>query len=275
MMLAAQPGAACCPALPSLVLVHAFPLGRRMWRPQFNGLGRQWPVLAVDLRGLGDSPGMTDEPADLGLLADDIAETLTALRVGPVVACGLSMGGYVVMALARRHPDLLSGLVLADTRHGADTPLRRAGRTELADRVRRENSVRAIVDDLAPGFVGATTHARRPQVVAEVARLVRAAPPRTVAWLLEAMAARPDSAPVMRSLTVPTLVIGGMEDLTCPPALAQQTAGLIRDCQTYWVPEAGHLSSLENPAAFDAAVVSWLRAHWPGRDSSDPPACYA
>jgi 3-oxoadipate enol-lactonase len=66
----------------------------------------------------------------------------------------------------------------------------------------------------------------------------------------------------LRALPVPALVMTGCEDRTSPPELARQTADLIADVRTHWVPAAGHLASLENPVDLDRTLVAWLANHW-------------
>src|SRR5947209_8463077 len=113
---------------PALVLLHAFPLDRTMWQPQLAALSDVSRVIALDLPGFGESSPAA--PFSIEGAADAVAEFLAALDVPKAVVCGLSMGGYVALALARRHADKLAGLILADTRAGVDDRTAKAGRTK-------------------------------------------------------------------------------------------------------------------------------------------------
>src|SRR5436309_7326571 len=107
---------------PAVVLLHAFPLSRSMWRPQREDLQSVCRVITPDLRGFGGTGGF-EGPPSVDQMADDVAALLDALPVNePVVVGGLSMGGYVALAFARRFAGRLRGLILADTRAEADTP---------------------------------------------------------------------------------------------------------------------------------------------------------
>ena len=107
---------------PPVVLLHAFPLARAMWRPQVEALSPAYRLLVPDLRGFGGSSPLSAAPS-IETMADDVAALLDALKIAePVVLGGLSMGGYVALAFARRHAQRLRGLVLADTRAEADSP---------------------------------------------------------------------------------------------------------------------------------------------------------
>ncbi|CCH34547.1 alpha/beta hydrolase [Actinosynnema sp. NPDC047251] len=224
-----------------LVLLHAFPLDGRMW----DGVRAVLDPITPDLRGRGREP-------DLGTFADDVLRDLDRRGLERVVVGGCSMGGYVAMALLRRAPDRVAGLVLADTRCTADDDAARAGRLAMADRVLAQG-VGWLPDGLAPGLVGPSPAAG---VVERVAELVLAQPAAEVAWAQRAMAARPDSRDVLAAVDVPALVLVGSEDALTPPAVARDLADVLR-AEYVELPGVGHLTPVEAPEAFAAAVLDW------------------
>jgi len=117
-----------------VVLLHAFPLSRVVFDDQARGLADRARVVLPDLRGFGESPTGDDEPS-LDRMADDVAALLDRLGLERVVLGGLSMGGYVVMAFLRRHPERVSGVVLMDTKSGADPAAARENRLQVAEAV--------------------------------------------------------------------------------------------------------------------------------------------
>src|SRR6266498_804544 len=117
---APEPAGPPRPMAPPVTLLHAFPLDSRMWLPQVEALGG-YQAIVPDLRGFGAAREAAVEVTSMDLLADDIAELLDERELERAVLCGLSMGGYVALAFARRHPERLGGLVLCDTRAGADS----------------------------------------------------------------------------------------------------------------------------------------------------------
>jgi pimeloyl-ACP methyl ester carboxylesterase len=245
-----------------LVLLHAFPLSSRMWQAQLDELpgqdGTEARVLAVDLRGSGGTPLGEDEPA-LELLADDVALLLDRAGIDRVVLGGLSLGGYVAMAFARRYRDRLAGLLLADTKAEADTEEARANRERVARTVLEQSSVRLLVEEQLPEpLLGPTTARRSPELVAHVRKMVEEATPEGVAWLQRAMAARGDSFEVLRGVEVPALVVVGEEDKLTPPPLAERMAEELPQGELTVLPGAGHLSALEVPEAFNEAVRALL-----------------
>jgi pimeloyl-ACP methyl ester carboxylesterase len=243
---------------PAVVLLHAFPLSKAMWDAQAKALAATHRVLRFDARGFGGTP-----PGD-GLLtmeriADDAAALLDHLDIPQAAFVGLSMGGYAAFAAVRRHPSRISALVLADTRATADSADQKKSRSQQADKVRAEGPA-AIADGFLQKAVGATTHRERPEVVARVKEMILAAPARGVVDALAGLAARADSTPTLREIRVPTLVVCGEEDALTPPADSEALHEGIRGSTLEVLPKAGHLSALEDPAAFNAALLGFLKS---------------
>ncbi len=238
-----------------IVLLHAFPLDRSMWAPQVGALVRQGRCIAPDLRGLGATTGAP--PYSMDQYADDVAALLEAVGAGPAVVIGLSMGGYIGFAFWRRHRERVRALVLADTRPGPDTEEGREKRRRLIDVARSRGSA-TVADMQIASMLGATTDARRPEVVETVRAMMAAAPPEGIVGALEAMMARPDSAPTLPTIAVPTLVLVGEQDTITPPAEARAMHERIRGSRLEVIAEAGHICNLERPAAFNHVVSEFV-----------------
>jgi pimeloyl-ACP methyl ester carboxylesterase len=240
-----------------LVLLHAFPLSSAMWLEQRNGLSSACRVITPDQRGFGGSPLGTDPPS-LDAAADDIAALLDRLDLERVVLGGLSMGGYVAMAFLRRYADRVAALLLADTKAGADPEPARANRERIAAAVEADEGSTVLVDDVLPSLLGRTTAHSRPLVAGRVRGLVQAAPATAVAWAQRAMAARPDSFDVLAAFEGPALVVVGDEDVLSPTADAEAMAAALPHGRLVVVPEAGHLTAVETPEAFNAEVAGFI-----------------
>jgi pimeloyl-ACP methyl ester carboxylesterase len=240
-----------------VVLLHAFPLSRAMWRPQVEALQDLGRLIVPDLRGFGGTAGGDGNSVEQ--MADDIAALLDALRVAqPVVVAGLSMGGYVALAFARRHAARVRGLILADTRAEADTAEGRTNRDKMIA-FARQHSAADVIDAVLPKMVSPETQQRRPEVVAEVRRIASAQSNAGIIAALGALRDRSDATPFLGGISVPTLVIVGSDDEITPPAVAQALASAIPGAKLVTVPGAGHLSNLERPDAFNEAVRSFLQ----------------
>ena len=243
-----------------LLLLHGFPLDHSMWSSQ-EPLAEHVRLIVPDQRGFGGSEG--PGPESIAQLADDAVALLDALHVaGPVVVCGLSMGGYVAQHVAARHPDRVAALVLVDTRLEADTPEARAARVDLSGKVGRLGQ--AIVADamiprlLAPA-AGEPARARRAEIEAVLRRMIVAQPVATIQAALAALGARPDMVEPLRGVRAPTLLVVGAEDAITPPDCLSRAEQIFPAARLLIVPGAGHLVPLESPAVFNAAVLEFLR----------------
>jgi 3-oxoadipate enol-lactonase len=192
-------------------------------------------------------------------MADAVAAKLDALGVaGPIVLGGLSMGGYVAFAFARKYPDRLAGLILADTRAEPDDDAARANRDKMIG-LASTSPASAVIEQMLPKLLGSTTHARRPELVEQVRHLGSAQRPAGIIAALQALRNRPDSRPTLKAIHVPTLILVGREDALTPPNLAEGMAKGIAGAKLVVLDEAGHLSNLERPEAFNDAVRGFVK----------------
>jgi pimeloyl-ACP methyl ester carboxylesterase len=241
---------------PIVVLLHAFPLDRRMWLPQIEALADMYRVIAPDLPGFGDSPLLPQ--ASIDGFADQLAEHLDEKNIQePVTVAGLSMGGYTAMAFARRHPHRLAALVLADTKAEGDDAAAKANRDKMIATA-RSGPASAILEAMLPKLLGATTHAERPEVIAAVRQLGSAQRSEAIVAALQALRDRPDATPSLAAISVPTLVLVGSEDTLTPPAVAEKLAQAIPGGRLVRIEKAGHLANAENPTSFNDMLMAFL-----------------
>ena len=240
-----------------LLLVHGWPLDRTMWAGQLGGLGAYARILAPDLRGFGGST--VRPPYTIDQYADDLVAFLDALGLARAVVCGLSMGGYVAFAMIRRHRDRVRALVLADTRATADTEEARENRRKQIALIEQEGMSALAERQLQP-MLGRTTLERQPELAASVRRMMASVPPEGAIGALRAMADRPDSTAMLASIDVPTLVVGGAEDGITPPSVLREMSAQIPGSRVEIIEQAGHVSPLERPAAFNHVVSEFLGA---------------
>lgn len=240
---------------PVVVLLHAFPLAGAMWWQQVAALRANYRVIVPDLRGFGDSdapPG----PYLMDQMADDVAALLKERGVTQSAVVGLSMGGYIAFSLWRRHRQLLSALVLADTRAAPDSAEGQATREANACLVEREGPP-AIAAKMIPNLVAPSAN----QTIRNtLTQLIHANSSQGIAGALRGMALRPDSRPDLASINIPTLVIVGSEDSLTPPAEAEAMHQALPNSTLVKIEGAGHLSNLEQPDAFNAALQSFFAA---------------
>jgi pimeloyl-ACP methyl ester carboxylesterase len=242
----------------ALLLLHAFPLQARMWEPQLAAAPAGWRLVAPDFRGFGQSePDASGFDVFMGDYADDAAALLDALGIGRAVVAGLSMGGYVAFGLLAQAPGRVAGLVLADTKPEGDTAEARAGRQQMIALL-RERGVPGIVDQMVPRLLSDATRRERPDIERRVRELGSANSADGVGAALVRMMDRPDATSLLPTIACPTLVIVGEQDTTTPPAQARALQQEIRAAELVEIRGAGHLSNLEQPDAFNAALFSFL-----------------
>ncbi len=245
-----------------VVLLHAFPVDSTLWAAQRVDLAAQgYRVITPDLPGFGGSAPSSESPS-LDVMADEVAGLLDHLGLDRVIVGGLSMGGYVTMALLRRHPERLAGIILADTKAPADPPAAIANRLSVADSVEAAGSTSALAQAMLPNLLGQSTRANAQGTVEMVRRWINAQPPAGVAWAQRAMACRPDSTPDIAGFGGPVLVLHGDQDTISPAPDAAVIADASRSAgnptTVVEIPDAGHLSAVENSRAVSEALLGWL-----------------
>ena len=213
----------------TVVLLHAFPLDERMWAPQLDALAG-FDVAAPRLYGRGRS-------------LDDWAASVLDEVDGELALVGASMGGYVGLAMARRAPDRIRGLMLIGSRAGVDPPERRETRTETA-RMLREQGVAAWAEG---------AEELRGLGADELAALSE-----ELAVASEALRDRADATDVVRSLAAPLVLVAGDQDDLLTVDEARGIVGLARAGRLEVIPGAGHLVSLEQPEELNGILLDFL-----------------
>jgi pimeloyl-ACP methyl ester carboxylesterase len=240
----------------TLVLIHGFPLGASMWEPQLGLAELGWRVLVPELRGFeGTTAAVVATSMDD--FAGDLIDLLDALRIDNAVIGGLSMGGYVAFAMVRHAPRYVRALILADTRAEADSPQGVEGRRKMLQRLQADGPP-AVADDLLPKLVCAATRSQRPEVVDRLRRLILSNSRESIAGAITALMTRPDSTLTLSAIHCPTLILVGAEDELTPPALSEDMQRRIAGSELVAIPDAGHMSNMEQPNAFNSAVTHFL-----------------
>lgn len=238
-----------------LVLIHGFPLDRRMWAEQMADSSLPDRRIAIDLPGFGQS----QPPVSFTIpsLARSIRELLAQLDAMPCVLAGLSMGGYIALNFAREFQSDLRGLILVDTRAEADTVQGKENRQKMIELVRSKGSS-AIVDQMQPKLLSPDTVAHRPQQMRALRQMMEDVPAQTIEHALTAMRDRPDMTEALASIKTPTLILVGDGDQITPPDVAQGMQKKLPNAELVIIQGAGHMSPLEQPAQVNRAIRNFL-----------------
>jgi pimeloyl-ACP methyl ester carboxylesterase len=244
------------PGLPVLLL-HAFPVDGRMWLEQTRALSDEFQVIVPDQRGFGNPRHLAEGLDEISIdqAADDIAQLLTELNIDKAFIGGISRGGYVSLAFARRHPERLLGLMLFDTRATPADEKERQNYEGMTNRLATEG-MGFVPELMKPRLFGPTALAQRPKLIQQVEEMILDQDPQSVAAAARGMMTRPDARPALPSLTIPVIAVAGTEDGAYNDTKA--IAEAIPNAKFVEIPQAGHLCNLERPELVTATMRAFL-----------------
>lgn len=238
-----------------VVLVHGFPLDHRIWLNQLEGLSDRFRVIAVDLKGFGQS--QSAEAFSIDSMADDLAEFLSQINATPCVVAGLSMGGYVAFSLAVRHPELLKGLIIVCSKAEGDARAAKEARQTMAD-LATTGGAKPVADQMLPRMFCQKTYDARPELAVRLREIMESCPPATIANACFAMRDRINRTPDLPGLEMPVMIVLGQEDVLIPQALGLKMARSCQRGKLAMIPNAGHMAPMEEPAAVNQAIADWV-----------------
>jgi len=246
-----------------VLLVHGYPFNSLIWRQTSHLLAsNNWQVIAPDLRGFRQSP-----PSDarkittMESFADDLQLLLEKIGVTEkICVVGLSMGGYITLQFAKKYADRLSSIVLCDTKTAADTPqIAENRRKQAAALLDGSLTLADVADAMIPKLFSTATREQKPELLTELKSIIiESQHVQGVAAATLGMADRPDTTDVLRQLEIPVLVVCGAEDQFSPPSEMRGLADIAKHGMYIEIPDAGHLSPMEQPERF-ADVFEVLR----------------
>ncbi|MDH3974132.1 MAG: alpha/beta hydrolase [Deltaproteobacteria bacterium] len=241
----------------AIVLIHGFPLCRKMWKAQADFLvDHGYRVVTPDLRGFGES----EAPAGgygMFQLASDVAALLDFLEIDSAVVGGMSMGGYVLHSLLDHFPEKVAAAIFIVTRSVGDSPEGKKVRTSFA-RSAVNGDVKAVADYFEPALFCARTLEENPQRVRMVRKWMENTSPLSMAGALIGMRERKDYLSQLRTFNVPSLVIGGELDSCISPDHARETAKGLPEVDLEIISGVGHMANMEAPEAFNDALLQFL-----------------
>ncbi len=241
-----------------IVLVHGFPLSHEMWASQIEVLKSAYRVVAFDLRGQGRSE-VGDGQFTLEFLVDDLIALLDHLKIEQAILCGLSMGGYVSLRAVERNTQRVSGLVLCDTKSEADTNETKLARA-ASIRALKKDGVETYAETFLKGALAPTSLKDR-HIVETSAKMIRQNQALGLCGTLLALAGRTDTTSFLPKIQVPTLILVGEQDTITPPEHSHRMQSLIQNSELHIIPQAGHMTNLENPTIFNTHLLKFLQDH--------------
>ncbi|HEX6209361.1 MAG TPA: 3-oxoadipate enol-lactonase [Methylomirabilota bacterium] len=243
---------------PWLTMSNSLATTHRMWDPQIEAFTRQYRVLRYDKRGHGETE-VAPGPYSFELLADDVLALLDALQIQRTHFVGLSMGGMTGMTMALRRPGVLRSLVLCDTT--SKDPLGDPALwQQRIDAVNAGGSMEPLVESTVARFLTSDTVKNRPAIAEAVRAMVRSTPVAGYVACCQAIA-KLNLTDRLREITIPTMVVVGADDPATTVPMARTIHERIAGSELVILKDAAHLSNLEQPAAFNEAVLGFLKRH--------------
>lgn len=240
---------------PTVMLSNSLMSTWQMWAPQLAALTDRYQVLRYDTRGHGQSE-VTPGPYRIEQLADDAAELIRQLDVGPVHFVGLSMGGMIAQQLGIRHPALVRSLALCDT--ASEMPPRAMWETRFD--TAREHGMAGMVDGTIQRWFVPTFPARAPDVIAQVRDMILSID--VEGYVACGSAVRDMSQThLLNRITAPTLILLGREDPACTLAASEVLHREIPHAEFHVIDDAAHLSNLEQPEQFNRVLRAFIDRH--------------
>jgi pimeloyl-ACP methyl ester carboxylesterase len=225
-----------------LVLIPGLLCSPALWAPQVAALSA-----IADIR-IGDH---TQHESMAGIAASILAQAPDRFALA-----GLSMGGYIAFEIMRQAPERVTKLALLDTLAVADTPERRAGRHDLIA-LAEKHGLERVMEKLIPLFIH-TDRLSDAALVAVVQGMARDTGVAAFKRQQMAIISRPDSRPTLATIRCPTLLLVGRDDVLTPVVAHEEMAAAIPGSRLTIIENCGHLSTLEQPAAVNAALLTWL-----------------
>lgn len=226
-----------------LVLLPGMMCDDRLFRPQIERFSQSHAVIAKALVGRST--------------IDGLATALLAQLPSRFNLAGLSMGGIVAMAMAAQAPERIMRLALLDTNHRADPLERRAVRERQIAEIRAGRLREVIVEEMKPNYL-ATANRQNSALLDLLVEMALDLGGEVFIEQSKALRDRKDATARLRRLTMPSLVLCGEEDRLCPPERHREIAGLLPHAELRVIAGAGHITTLEEPAAVNAALADWL-----------------
>lgn len=240
-----------------IVFIHGFPYDHTMWNAQVNELKNDYYVVTYDIRGLGQSY-VGDGQYTMEAYVHDLNAVIDELGLDNPIICGLSMGGYIALRAIESNTDKYAGLILCDTKAEDDDKEAKLKRAAGIDKI-NVSGLESFVEDFVPNCFAPKSIKEKSDIFEHTLNVARSHNKTGVKGALIAMLSRTNTSKSLNKINVPTLVVCGTNDKLTPPEVMEKMTKKIPNSTYKKVPNAGHMSPLENPEAFNKALRSFLK----------------
>lgn len=244
-----------------LIFIHGFPFDKSSWQPQMETLKETHRVIAYDIRGFGNSTADNEE-FSINLFADDLIKFMDALQIQKSIVCGLSMGGYIALNAVNRYADRFEALILCDTQCIADSEMAKENRYKTIKDI-ETNGLHHFATNFIENIFAEDTLKNKVNVVEKIKKIILSTPPQIITRTLVALANRQELCFSLPQIFIPALILCGREDKITPLKQSEYLNDHFVYSTLHSLDKAGHLSNLEQPAAFIRYVDEFISVHNP------------
>jgi pimeloyl-ACP methyl ester carboxylesterase len=235
----------------TLVFIHAFPTDQRLWLPQQQVLKNYFRIITLDLWGFGQSEAVDGQAITMQDYADEVKQLLDNLHIQQAIIAGESMGGYIALAFLEKYPQQVAGLILSDTQTIADSEETKANRETSAQEILAHGATAFLQN-----FIGKALSADAAQSTKDFLQdIVTSQSVTAIASALRGMALRQDTSKVLAETEVPILILTGEQDGIISVEQSKTMQKLAKRSELIVLSHAGHLANLEQPQAWNDAVI--------------------
>ncbi len=239
-----------------VIFLHGFPFNRTMWKSQIEFLKPSQRVIAIDLRGFGESKD-EETPLSISLFTNDLIQLMDSLKIDKAILCGLSMGGYIALDAQQKFPDRFEALILCDTQCIADTPEAKTKRLDTINEIKAKGPEEFNEKFIKSVFNEDSLYTKQ-ELVKELRTVVFANSEHIITAGLIALANRSDTCSTLKNIEIPTLIICGSDDAVTPLKQSEAMHEEIRGSILAVIHRAGHVSNLEQPDVFNQHLLDFL-----------------
>jgi 3-oxoadipate enol-lactonase len=243
----------------SIIFIHAFPFCNRMWDPQTEALEKEFKVITYDLRSFGYSN--LDYNLTIDSHVDDLFAVIESLNLDKPVICGLSMGGYITLRALERGQNKFKAAVLCDTRSEADANEGKIKRAEQIAQI-KAGGIQDFITAFINGVLSEKTrkgNESKKNIEGFLREVINWQTPEGICTALMTLSARSDTTPFLDKISLPVLIMAGEDDKLTPPELSKSMHAKVKNSQLHIIPEAGHMSNIENSEEFNNKLIQFLK----------------
>ena len=241
-----------------IIFLHGFPFDKSSWHSQMDNLKSTNRVIAIDIRGFGQSK---DEktPLSIDLFVKDLLAFMDKLKIDKAIICGLSMGGYIALNAVNKFPERFAALILSDTQCIADTPEVKENRYKTIEKIKASDA-----NEFNENFIKSVFHSdsinTKTEIVEHLRNTVFANSKEIIIAGLTALAERNETCSILNKISIPTLIICGSDDKLTPIAQSEFMHKNIKNSELKIIDNAGHVSNLEQPETFNKHLTDFLNS---------------